>query len=152
MTSPSPFRVLFLSTHNAARSILAEYLLRRLAHGRFETRSAGLEPRGEVHPLTLKVLRERFRIEPEGARSKSWEELQGEHFELVITVCDKAREVGLLWPGRLIVAHWHEPDPVPFAGDARSHELRFVQVGRELSQRLDLLCALPRAKLENLAL
>ncbi|MFL5357357.1 arsenate reductase ArsC [Archangium sp.] len=141
-----------MSTHNAARSILAEYLLRRLAHGRFETRSAGLEPRGEVHPLTLKVLRERFRIEPEGARSKSWEELQGESFDLVITVSDKAREVGLPWPGRSITAHWDEPDPVPFEGDAWAHELRFVQVGRELSQRLDLLCALPRTKLENLAL
>lgn len=151
MTRSSPFRVLFLSTHNAARSILAEYLLRRLAPGRFEPRSAGLEPRGEVHPLTLKVLRERFRIDPAGARSKPWEEFQGAHFDLIITVCDKAREVGLSWPAT-IVAHWNEPDPVPFEGDARAHELRFVQVGRELSQRLDLLCALPQAKLENLAL
>jgi arsenate reductase len=152
MTPPSPFRVLFLSTHNAARSILAEYLLRRLAHERFESHSAGLEPRGVVHPLTMKVLRERFRIEPRGARSKSLEEFQGEHFDLVITVCDKAREVGLLWPGRTIAAHWNEPDPVLFEGDVREHEQRFVQVGRELSQRLDLLCALPQAKLENLAL
>ncbi|WP_158501556.1 arsenate reductase ArsC [Vitiosangium sp. GDMCC 1.1324] len=136
-----------MSTHNVARSIMAEYLLRRLGHGRFESFSAGLEPRGEVHPLTVKVLRERFRIEPDGARSKSWEEFQDEHFHLVITVSDKAREVGVAWSGRTVSAHWDEPDPVAFDGGDKERELLFAQVGRELSQRLDLLCALPTEKL-----
>ncbi|XHF11216.1 arsenate reductase ArsC [Archangium gephyra] len=129
---------------------MAEYLLRRLGHGRFETFSAGVLPRGEVHSLTLKVLRERFRLEPEGARSKSWEELRGERFDWVITLCDKAHEAWAVWPGQPRMAHWDEPDPVAFEGSEAAREQLFVQVGRELSQRLDLLCALPVEKLLHL--
>jgi len=150
MSPPGAVRVLFLSMGNAARSIMAEYLLRRLGHGRFETFSAGVLPRGEVHPLALKVLRERFRLEPEGARSKSWEELRGEHFDWVITLCDKAHEAWAVWPGQPRMAHWDEPDPVAFEGSEAAREQLFIQVGRELSQRLDLLCALPVEKLMHL--
>ncbi|MFE8604802.1 arsenate reductase ArsC [Archangium violaceum] len=143
-------RVLFLSMGNAARSIMAEYLLRRLGHGCFETFSAGVMPRGMVHPLALKVLRERFRLEPEGARSKSWEELREERFDLVITLCDKAHEAWAVWPGQPRAAYWDEPDPVAFEGSEAARERLFIQVGRELSQRLDLLCALPVEKLLHL--
>jgi arsenate reductase (thioredoxin) len=150
MSPLPPVRVLFLSMGNAARSIMAECLLRRLGHGRFETCSAGVLPRGEVHPLALKVLRERFRLEPEGARSKSWEEFRGEHFDLVITLCDKAREAWAVWPGQPRMAHWDEPDPVAFEGSESQRELLFLQIGRELAQRLELLCALPVEKLMHL--
>jgi arsenate reductase (thioredoxin) len=150
MTPDRPIRVLFLSMGNAARSIMAEYLLRRLGHGRFETFSAGVVPRGQVDPLALKVLRERFRLEPEGARSKSWEEFRGEHFDLIITLCDKEHEAWPVWPGQPRAAYWDEPDPVAFEGSEAAREQRFIQVGRELSQRLDLLCALPVEKLLHL--
>ncbi|WNG43412.1 arsenate reductase ArsC [Archangium minus] len=150
MTPSHPLRILFLSTHNAARSIMAEYLLRRLGHGRFETCSAGLEPRGQVHPMTLKVLSERYRIEPNDARSKSWEELQGEHFDLIITLRDKDREAFPRSRWEPIAAHWNQPDPADFEGDEKQQELRFIQTGRELSMRLDLLCALPMEKLGHL--
>ncbi|MCY1073531.1 arsenate reductase ArsC [Archangium lansingense] len=150
MSPQAAVRVLFLSMGNAARSIMAECLLRRLGHGRFITFSAGVQPRGEVHPLALKVLRERFRLDPGGARSKSWEEFRGEHFDLVITVCDKARETWAVWPGRPRMAHWDEPDPVAFEGSEAARELLFLQVARELSVRLDLLCALPLEKLMRL--
>ncbi|HYO71842.1 MAG TPA: arsenate reductase ArsC [Archangium sp.] len=150
MSSHPVVRVLFLSMGNAARSIMAEYLLRRLGHGRFETFSAGVLPRGEVHPLALQVMRERFRLEPEGARSKSWEELRGEPFDLVITLCDKAHEAWAVWPGQPRAAYWDEPDPVAFEGSEAAREQLFIQVGRELSQRLDLLCALPVEKLLHL--
>jgi arsenate reductase len=103
-----------------------------------------------VHPLALKVMRDRFRLEPEGARSKSWEELQGERFDLVITLCDKAHEAWAVWPGRPRAAYWDEPDPVAFEGSEAAREQLFIQVGRELSQRLDLLCALPVEKLLDL--
>ncbi|HEX5752665.1 MAG TPA: arsenate reductase ArsC [Archangium sp.] len=150
MTPERPIRVLFLSMGNAARSIMAEYLLRRVGHGRFETFSAGVLPRGEVHPLALQVLRERFRLDPRDARSKSWEEFRGEHFDLVITLCDKAHEAWAVWPGQPRAAYWDEPDPVAFAGSDAAREQLFLQVGRELSQRLDLLCALPVEKLLHL--
>jgi len=87
-----PFRVLFLCTGNSARSVFAEYFLRRMGGQRFEVHSAGANPSGIVNRLTLKVLRERFRIDASQARSKSWEEFKKVNFDFVITVCDNARE------------------------------------------------------------
>jgi arsenate reductase len=71
-----PYRVLFLCTGNSARSILAEYLLRHRGGGRFETWSAGAQPKGEVNPVAIEVLRDFYGIDAREARSKSWEELQ----------------------------------------------------------------------------
>ncbi|WP_224365648.1 arsenate reductase ArsC [Hyalangium versicolor] len=147
MTPHQPLRILFLSTGNAARTILAEYILRSVGHSHFEPYSAGMLPREKVHPLTLKVLRERFHLDPAGARSKSWEEFRDLPLDLIITICDKAREALPLWPGQPVVAHWDEPNPVDFEGDEAEHERFFWKVGRELAFRLDLLCALPTHKL-----
>ena len=107
------YKVLFLCTGNSARSILAEYLLRHLDPRRFEVVSAGARPSGKVHPMALSVLREVWKIEPTGARSKSWEEFKDAQLDLVITVCDNAHE-------ELDVAgdlHWSIPDPVRVGTD-----------------------------------
>jgi arsenate reductase (thioredoxin) len=119
------WKVLFLCTGNSARSIIAEYLLRRLGADRgFDAFSAGSHPRGEVHPLTLEIL-SKLNIDASDARSKSWEEFRDVRFDFVITVCDNARESCPVWPGRPIVAHWSLPDPAAFEGPEEEQYERF---------------------------
>lgn len=116
-----PLNVLFLCTHNSARSILAEALLNNLGEGRFRAFSAGSSPRPnqQPNPLGLRVLREAG-IPIEGLRSKSWDVFAAPGapaMDLVVTVCDGAAgEVCPVWPGQPARAHWGYPDPS--AGDA----------------------------------
>ena len=148
----SPYRVLFLCTGNSARSVFAEYFLRRLGEGRFEVHSAGANPSGIVNPLTLKVLRDRFHVDASEARSKSWEEFKGTQFDFVITVCDNARETCPVWPGQPIVAHWGVDDPAAFEGSAAAKERFFYNVAMRLYRRVQLLVSLPIEKLSRLKL
>ena len=97
--SHPPYKVLILCTGNSARSIIAEYLLRRKGKGRFETYSAGSHPTGKVNPLALWVLKEQYDIDASDARSKSWEEFKDVKFDFVITVCDSAKETCPFFPG-----------------------------------------------------
>jgi arsenate reductase (thioredoxin) len=145
-----PYRVLFLCTGNSARSIFAEYFLRRLGGARFEAYSAGANPSGVVNPLTVKVLRERFNVDAKGARSKSWEEFRDIAFDFVVTVCDKARESCPVWPGQPIIAHWGVDDPAAFVGSPEAAERLFVAVALTLYRRLQLFTSLPLEKLGRL--
>ena len=142
-------KVLFLCTGNSARSILAEHLLRRLDPQRFETWSAGSQPRGEVHPLTLEVLAEEYRVDASTARSKSWRELTDIEFDLVVTVCDDARESCPLWPGRTAVAHWGMRDPAAVEGDEGQRRAAFTAAARALAGRVARLAALPLEELDR---
>jgi protein-tyrosine-phosphatase len=147
-----PLNVLFLCTHNSARSILAEALLNGMGQGRFRAYSAGSSPRGDrqPHPLGLQVLRNAG-ISTEGLRSKSWDEFAGvgaPRMDLVITVCDNAAgEVCPLWPGHPATAHWGYADPS--AGDgSEAHKLEaFRQTLHAMRRRLELLASLPEDKL-----
>lgn len=152
MAGPERSRVLFLCTGNSARSILGEYLLRKLDRRRFESFSAGAAPKGEVHPLALRLLREVYKVEASDARSKSWEELRDVPFDFVITVCDNARESCPIWPGQPIVAHWGVPDPAAFEGTEEEQYALFKEVGRVLHRRLELFVNLPLEKLDRLRL
>ncbi|MFP2956502.1 arsenate reductase ArsC [Myxococcus sp. 1LA] len=152
MTPPSPFKVLFLCTGNSARSILAEFLLKRLGGERFEVHSAGAAPKGEVHPLALRLLRERFRIPAADARSKSWEEFRDVRFDFVITLCEKARESCPVWPYQPVIAHWGSADPSAAEGSEAEKESAFLKVSMEISRRLELFLALPIEKLDRLRL
>jgi arsenate reductase (thioredoxin) len=145
-----PYRVLFLCTGNSARSIFAEYFLRRLGGDRFEAFSAGANPSGVVNPLTIKVLRERFKIDASEARSKSWDELSGIEFDFVVTVCDSARESCPVWPGQPIVAHWGVDDPASFVGTSETKERFFYSIALTLYRRLQIFTALPLEKLDRL--
>jgi arsenate reductase (thioredoxin) len=146
------FKLLFLCTGNSARSIIAEYLLRKLDRRRFESFSAGASPRGEVHPLALRLLEEVYRIDPSDARSKSWEEYRDVDFDFVITVCDNARESCPIWPGQPIVAHWGLPDPAAFEGPEDELYAVFKETGRILARRIELFVNLPIEKLDRLRL
>jgi arsenate reductase (thioredoxin) len=146
-----PYRILFLCTGNSARSILAEFLLRHLAPGRFEVSSAGSRPRGEVHPLALEVLRTDFGIDPSSARSKSVAELSGEGFDFVVTLCDEAAEACPVWPGPAVSGHWGMDDPAAVAGSRDERLAAFRQAARLLERRLELLRDLPLGELEPAA-
>ena len=147
-----PFKILFLCTGNSARSILAEYLIRRIGKNRFESFSAGSFPTGKVNPFALQVLKELYHIDASEARSKSWDEFQGIEFDFVITVCDNARESCPVWPGQPIVAHWGVPDPALATGTDEQIFREFKQAALILQRRIDLFCSLSFDKLDRLKL
>lgn len=150
MSGTRPLKVLILCTGNSARSILAEYLLRRIAGRRFESFSAGSAPKGEVHPLAIQVLRDIYQIDASDARSKSLDEYRDVDFDFVITVCDNARESCPIWPGQPIVAHWGMDDPAAVEGTGEDKLRAFKETARLLHRRLDLFCNLPMDKLDRL--
>ncbi|HEX6864634.1 MAG TPA: arsenate reductase ArsC [Thermoanaerobaculia bacterium] len=129
-------KVLFLCTGNSARSILAESLLRSM-DPRFETYSAGSHPKGEVHPLALRVLREVYGIDASDARSKSWEELRDVDFDRVVTVCDNARQSCPVWPGKAVMSHWDLEDPAAVEGTEEEKLRAFETTARLLHERLE---------------
>lgn len=152
--SITPLNVLFLCTHNSARSILAEALLNDMGNGRFKAYSAGSSPRAnqQPNPLSLQVL-QRAGVSVLGLRSKSWDEFaapQAPQMDLIITVCDNAAgEVCPIWPGHPATAHWGYADPSQ--GDA-SEEVKleaFRQTLHMMRRRLELLVNLPDDKLEK---
>lgn len=149
--------VLFLCTHNSARSILAEAILNHIGQGRFRAFSAGSSPREnqQPNPLGLQVLQSAG-ISIEGLRSKSWDEFGAPGatpMDLVITVCDNAAgEVCPYWPGHPAKAHWGYADPS--AGDADDDHKReaFKHTLHLIGKRLELLVNLPDASLERMTL
>jgi arsenate reductase len=155
--NPQPINVLFLCTHNSARSILAEATLNHIGKGRFKAFSAGSSPRDnqQPHPLALEILRSAG-VSTEGLRSKSWDEFgqpDAPHMDLVITVCDNAAgEVCPFWPGQPATAHWGYADPSEGDGtDAQKREA-FRQTLHAIRRRLDLLVSLPPAGVDKLML
>ena len=146
-SSKPPLKVLVLCTGNSARSILGEYLLRQIGRGRFETFSAGSHPTGRVNPLAVRVLREKYNLDASAARSKSADEFRGVKLDVVITVCDHAKEACPVWPGVPVLAHWGSPDPAAVEGTETEKYWAFVQVASQIARRAELFCALPEAKL-----
>ena len=157
MTGTSPLRVLFLCTHNSARSILAEATLNHIGQGRFQGFSAGSSPRDnqQPNPLGLQVLQQAG-ISTEGLRSKNWDEFalpDAPHMDLIITVCDNAAgEVCPFWPGRPATAHWSYPDPSAGTGSDAEKTEAFRQTLHAIRRRLDLLVNLPHDKLDKVVL
>ena len=149
-----PLNVLFLCTHNSARSILAEALLNTMGKGRFHAYSAGSSPRAnqQPHPLGLQVL-QKVGISTEGLHSKSWDVFADPHapkMNLIITVCDNAAgEVCPVWPGHPATAHWSYPDPSEGEGTDAEKLEAFRKTLHAIKRRLELFCSLPDAKLEQ---
>ena len=154
---PSPLRVLFLCTHNSARSILAEALLNHLGQGRFQGYSAGSSPREnqQPNPLGLEVLQQAG-IDTTGLRSKSWDEFatpHAPHMDVVITVCDNAAgEVCPYWPGQPATAHWGYADPSAVPGGPEKQREAFQHTLALLRERITRLVALPASNLTPEAL
>jgi len=154
MSSPSkPINVLFLCTHNSARSILAEALLNAIGNGRFKAFSAGSSPRNnqQPNPLGLQVL-QAAGISIDGLHSKSWDVFAAPgapQMDLIITVCDNAAgEVCPIWPGHPSTAHWSYPDPSEGDGSDAEKLEAFRKTLHAIKRRLELFCSLPSDKLQ----
>jgi arsenate reductase len=148
----SKFSILFLCTWNAGRSIVAEYFMRELGSAKFDSFSAGVTPRGEVSPYTLKVLRDRFKIDASDARSKSWHEFQDKQLHFIVSVSEQAEETGHAFPGQPILAHWPFPDPSLTKGSDQEVESAYFQVASKIRHRLQLFNNLSFDKLDRLRL
>jgi arsenate reductase (thioredoxin) len=127
-------RVLFLCTHNAARSQMAEGLLRRMSGDHFEVFSAGTEET-RVHPLAIEAMREAG-IDISAQRSKTLDEFAGQQFDYVITVCDRANESCPIFPGGTERLHWSFDDPGAAAGTDEERLRVFRQTRDAIQNRL----------------
>ena len=127
-------RVLFLCTHNSARSQMAEGFLRAMAGERFEAQSAGTE-KTSVNPLAIKVMAERD-IDLTGHTSKVYDGLLTEHWDCLITVCDDANERCPFVPGGVTRLHWSFEDPSRAQGSEEERLAVFRRVRDQIQQRL----------------
>jgi arsenate reductase (thioredoxin) len=150
-----PFNVLFLCTGNSARSILAEAILNKLGAGKFHAFSAGSQPKGQVHPETLRLLQS-LGYDMSGLRSKAWTEFAAPGappLDFVFTVCDNAAgEACPVWPGQPMTAHWGIPDPAAATGSPAEIALAFKEAYRLLHHRIGVFTALPLRSLDQLSL
>ena len=155
MADNKVFNVLFLCTHNSARSIMAEVIINYVGRGKFKGFSAGSQPGTVPNPFALSTLR-RLHFSTEGLYSKDWDEFGkpgAPVMDFVLTVCDKAAgEVCPHWPGQPISAHWGVEDPSEFQGtdEEKSHE--FGRVANILKRRIELFTSLPIEKLDRMKL
>jgi arsenate reductase len=131
-------RVLVVCTGNACRSIMAEALINHLGQGRFQAWSAGSHPAGYVHPGSIMTLK-RHGIDPGHPRSKSWDDMTTQPFDLIITVCDQAAgEACPIFPGQPRKLHWSIPDPG-----------RVIGIEDEINAAFDQTFFLLKAKIED---
>ncbi len=149
------YNILFLCTHNSARSILGEALASTDPSGRFTGFSAGSTPGGKVNPFAAE-LAVRMGYPSDQLRSKSWDEFaapDAPKMDFIITVCDNAAgEVCPVWPGNPATAHWGFPDPSQVSGDDEAKRKAFMEVAAGLRKRIELLAALPLEKLDAMSL
>ncbi|MGH8712316.1 MAG: arsenate reductase ArsC, partial [Burkholderiales bacterium] len=145
------YNVLFLCTHNSARSIMAEAHLNKVGQGRFKAYSAGSHSSGRVNPMTLEVLH-RAGYTVDGLRSKGWDEFAvpgAPQMDFVITVCDSAAgEVCPVWPGQPMTAHWGFEDPSQAKGTQEERHRVFQRVFKQITACIQLFLSLPMEKLD----
>jgi protein-tyrosine-phosphatase len=156
-TTNKSLNVLFLCTHNSARSILSEALLNHFGAGKFKAFSAGSSPREnqQPNPLAIQVLNQAG-IDTSYLSSKSWDVFAGTHaphMDLIITVCDNAAgEVCPYWPGKPATAHWGYADPSNSTGTDAERLEAFTKTMHLINNRIRLLIALPIERLMPTAL
>jgi arsenate reductase len=151
------FNVLFLCTHNSARSIMGEAILNNLAisQGKFRGFSAGSQPSGAPNRFALEQIK-RAGLSTAGLRSKDWNEFAqpgAPKLDFVFTVCDNAaKEACPVWPGQPMTAHWGLPDPSLVTGTDSEIQRAFSDAFRHLANRINIFVSLPMEKLDRLSL
>ena len=128
-------RVLILCTGNSCRSQMAEALWRHYGGRDWQADSAGSKPAGFVHPRAIEVMRE-IGLDLSGARSKHVDEFAGQDFDLVITVCDRARESCPVFPGAKQTLHWPFDDPAEASGTDEQITSAFRRVRDAVAERI----------------
>ena len=132
-----PQKVLVLCTGNSCRSVMGEALFNHLGKGLIEAFSAGSQPAGYVHPKSIETLK-RHGIDLGNPRSKSWDEFEGQEFDLVVTVCDSAAsETCPVFFGAKQKLHWSTPDPAKATGTDREIEAAFDKAFFMLKDRIE---------------
>jgi len=135
-------KFLFICTHNRCRSILSEAITNHLAEGKVIAYSAGSQPVGEVHPLSIKYLQARG-IPTDGLKSMSWDAFEDVEPDVVITVCDNAaNEQCPVWFGNCIKVHWGLPDPSKLEGSEEDIKKAFDAVMDTIESRIQKLLTL----------
>ena len=149
------YNILFLCTHNSARSVLGEALASTHPSKKFVGYSAGSTPGGKVNPFAAQIAKELGYPESQ-LRSKSWDEFSlpdAPKMDFIVTVCDNAAgEVCPFWPGNPITAHWGFPDPSQAKGPDDDKKRAFKDVMIGLKKRLDILASMPLDKLDSMTL
>lgn len=129
--------ILVLCTGNSCRSVMAEALINHLGAGIYKAVSAGSKPAGYVHPKSIETLK-RHGIEAGSPRSKSWDEFEGQSFDLVITVCDAAAsEACPVFFGQHKKLHWPTPDPATAKGSEEEINAAFDEAFIMLKTRIE---------------
>jgi len=135
-------KVLYICTHNRCRSILSEAITNQFADGKIVAKSAGSQPVGEVHPLSIKYLQEAG-ISTDGLRSQSWDEFETFAADLVVTVCDSAAgETCPVWFGKSLKVHWGLADPSKLQGPEAQIAAAFRATIEQIKQRVEELLSL----------
>ena len=149
------YNILFLCTHNSARSVLGEALASTHLSGKFVGYSAGSTPGTSVNPFARELALE-MGYDENKLRSKSWDEYglpDAPQMDFIITVCDNAAgEQCPFWPGNPATAHWGFPDPSQVQGTDLEKKAAFVNVMNGLQKRIDILAAMPLDKLDSMSL
>lgn len=145
-----PASVLFLCTGNSARSQIAEALLSARAKGRFRAGSAGIQPAAAVNPYAIEALRD-FGIDWSGKQPKTIDQVLHDTWDMVITVCDRAKESCPVLPGHPTFAHWSIDDPAAVAGDLATKRAAFRRTAVDIARRIDLLLAVPASRVGSAA-
>ncbi len=128
---------------------MAEALLGHYGEGRFSSYSAGSFPTGEVHPMSIAILKAHS-IGAEGYRSKSWDEFTDKHIDIVITVCDAAAgESCPIFHSKPLKAHWGVADPAKFTGTTVAIQNEFDRTYGILEKRVKTLVALPMETMDT---
>jgi protein-tyrosine-phosphatase len=149
------YNILFLCTHNSARSIIGEALASTHPSGKFKGYSAGSTPGTRVNPFAAEIAKE-LGMDVALLKSKSWDvfsEPNAPKMDFIITVCDNAAgEVCPFWPGQPVTAHWGFPDPSKVSGTDMEKRAAFNQVMNGLKKRIDILASMPLDKLDSMSL
>jgi protein-tyrosine-phosphatase len=140
------YNILFLCTHNSARSVLGEALASTHPSGKFVGYSAGSTPGTSINPIA-RELALGMGYDENKLRSKSWDEYglpDAPQMDFIVTVCDNAAgEVCPYWPGKPATAHWGFPDPSQVKGNDLEKKAAFISVMNGLKKRIDLLASMP---------
>ncbi len=131
-------KILFICTGNSARSIMAEILMNEYGKGRYRAFSAGAAPTGIVNPLTLQTLKEHGH-DTIGLRSKPLDEFLDEKLDVVIAVCDAAKEACPVWPKKTLVLDWSLEDPAAFEGTEEEKKAFFEKIYRQVKEKIGVL-------------
>ena len=149
------YNILFLCTHNSARSVLGEALASTHPSGKFVGYSAGSTPGTSINPIA-RELALGMGYDENKLRSKSWDEYglpDAPQMDFIVTVCDNAAgEVCPYWPGKPATAHWGFPDPSQVKGNDLEKKAAFISVMNGLKKRIDLLASMPLDTLDSMSL